>query len=151
MSIQWSNGDSFKVDILIQLSHRTSCDQGMYVDGVRQGWGVVSSPSGDIMALTGDWDRGWLEGKARKVSSNTTVTEFWVSRGCLHGPARVIEMRRFRMFRQQVTWLGVYNRGVARGVCWSWQEGGGWLVGAVEPETGEMTGEELAFIYPDMR
>ena len=33
----------------------------MYVAGVRQGWGVVSSPASDILALTGDWDRGWLE------------------------------------------------------------------------------------------
>lgn len=123
----------------------------MYVDGVRQGWGVVSSPSCDIMALTGEWDRGWLEGQARRVSCNTTVTECWLSKSCLHGPARVIEVRRFRMFRQEVTWMGVYTRGVASGVCWSRQEGGGWLVGTVEHETGEMSGEEVAFIYPDMR
>ena len=55
------------------------------------------------------------------------------------------------MFRQQVTWLGAYSGGVARGVAWVWREGGGWLTGAVEPGTGEMTGQELAFIYPDMR
>ena len=62
-----------------------------------------------------------------------------------------ISVSRFRMFRQQVTWLGAYSGGVARGVAWVWREGGGWLTGAVEPGTGEMTGQELAFIYPDMR
>ena len=50
--LKWSNGDTFK---------------GMFVNGRRQGWGVVSSPGHDIMALTGDWSNGYLEGRGRLV------------------------------------------------------------------------------------
>ena len=50
--LKWSNGATFK---------------GMFVNGRRHGWGVVSSPGDDIMALTGDWLNGYLEGKGRLV------------------------------------------------------------------------------------
>ena len=53
VSLSWSNGDSFK---------------GQYVGGRREGWGIVSSPNNDILALTGVWTDGWLEGKGRLVS-----------------------------------------------------------------------------------
>ena len=53
VSLSWSNGDSFK---------------GQYAGGRREGWGIVSSPNKDILALTGVWTRGWLEGKGRLVS-----------------------------------------------------------------------------------
>ena len=54
VSLSWSNGDSFK---------------GQYVGGQREGWGIVSSPSNDILALTGVWTQGRLEGKGRLVST----------------------------------------------------------------------------------
>ena len=86
VSLSWSNGDSFK---------------GCYEAGVRSGWGIVTSPSHDILALTGDWSQGWLEGRGRLVTKNTTVMEGWFSRSCWHGPVRRIEMKKFRMFKQQ--------------------------------------------------
>ena len=54
VAVSWSNGDSFK---------------GQYVAGRREGWGIVSSPENDILALTGVWTHGWLEGKGRLVSN----------------------------------------------------------------------------------
>ena len=50
----------------------------------------------------------------------------------------------------QVTWVGVYCRGVAAGPCWQWSEGGGWLTGSVDGE-GAFTGDNIAFLYPDLR
>ena len=50
----------------------------------------------------------------------------------------------------QVTWVGVYCRGVAAGPCWQWSEGGGWLTGSVDRE-GAFTGDNIAFLYPDLR
>ena len=79
------------------------------------------------------------------------VTQAWFRGGCLHGLARRTEMRRFRTFRQHVTWLGRYRGGVARGRCWAWQEGGGWLTAAVDSDTGTFTGDNIAFLYPDLR
>ena len=73
----------------------------MYKSGQRQGSGVVSSPEHDILALTGDWCQGWLEGKVRLVTKNTTVFEGWCHQSCFHGPIRKIEMKKFRMFKQQ--------------------------------------------------
>ena len=102
------------------------------------------------------------------VRSDTTVVEGWLEDSCWHGPVRVTEMRRFRGFRQQVgwaggcgkwinntvalqvTWVGVYCRGVAAGPCWQWSEGGGWLTGSVDRE-GAFTGDNIAFLYPDLR
>ena len=79
------------------------------------------------------------------------VTQAWFRGGCLHGLARRTEMRRFRTFRQHVTWLGRYRGGVARGRCWAWREGGGWLTAAVDTDTGSFTGDNIAFLYPDLR
>ena len=33
----------------------------------------------------------------------------------------------------QVTWLGRYRAGVPAGPAWQWSEGGGWLVGSLQP------------------
>ena len=46
--------------------------------------------------------------------------------------------------------MGVYCRGVAAGPCWQWSEGGGWLTGSVDGE-GAFTGDNIAFLYPDLR
>ena len=73
----------------------------MFKSGLRQGWGVVSSPDHDILALTGDWNQGWLEDKVRLVTKNTTVFEGWCHQSSFHGPIRKIEMKKFRMFKQQ--------------------------------------------------
>ena len=84
-----------------------------------------------------------------QVTKKTTVYEAWFQRSCYHGPVRVVEMRKFRMFRQAVTWLGCYSRGRVVGWCWRWCEGGGWLTGPVDL-SGELTGDNIAFLYPDL-
>ena len=53
-SILWENGDTFK---------------GSFLNGLRSGWGIVSSPDKEIQAITGKWREGELEGKGRLVSS----------------------------------------------------------------------------------
>ena len=58
VSLSWSNGDSFK---------------GQYAGGQREGWGIVSSPNNHILALTGVWIQGWLQGKGRLVSIVSTL------------------------------------------------------------------------------
>ena len=45
--------------------------------------------------------------------------------------------------------LGRYLHGRRAGVCWQWQEGGGWLVGRVD-QAGQFTGENIAFLFPDL-
>ena len=57
-SLQWENGDSFK---------------GSFTRGLRSGWGIVSCPEKDIMAITGNWKEGELEGKGRLVSNLSKI------------------------------------------------------------------------------
>ena len=40
--------------------------------------------------------------------------------------------------------------GLPYGQCWKWSEGGGWLTGVVDIE-GEFTGDDIAFVYPDLK
>ena len=54
-----------------------------------------------FILLPGEWSNGHLEGKGRLVTKNTTVWECWFHLSCLHGPVRKIEMKKFRMFKQQ--------------------------------------------------
>jgi len=109
----------------------------------------VSCPEKGILAITGNWKDGELEGKGRLVTKNTTVYEGWFKDSCLHGPVRITVMKKFKTFRQQVSWLGRYRGGVATGQCWSWLEGGGYLTGTVD-QAGLFTGDSIAYLYPDL-
>ena len=46
-------------------------------------------------------------------------------------------------------WVGQYRAGLPSGFCWSAVLGKAWLVGWLDSE-GEMTGSDLAFLYPDL-
>ena len=50
---------------------------------------------------------------------------------------------------QEVTWVGRYRSGLAWGQCWQGVEGGGWITGQVDSR-GELSGDNIAFIYPDL-
>ena len=45
--------------------------------------------------------------------------------------------------------LGYFNRGIPVGHCYLAKEGQGWLYGEVDPK-GRFTGENIAYIYPDL-
>ena len=51
-SLNWENGDTF---------------QGTFGKGLRSGWGIVACPEKEILAITGNWREGELEGKGRLV------------------------------------------------------------------------------------
>ena len=131
----WSNGDTFT---------------GHMEDGQREGWGVSASAESDITMLSGEWEAGVLGGHCRLVRADNEITEAWVRAGCLHGLARKTIMKKWRTFTQHVSWLGRYRGGVAWGQCWAWQEGGGYITGEVDSVTGAFTGDNIAFLYPDM-
>ncbi len=45
--------------------------------------------------------------------------------------------------------VGAFERGVPKGPCWVAKEGQGWLHGVVD-DHGRFTGEDIAYIYPDI-
>ena len=68
----------------------------------------------------------------KAISQNCKVNEKSISR--IFGPVFLTSLR-----------------GKPNGLCWKYQEGGGYLVGYVEPFTGEFTSEQgMAYIYPDL-
>ena len=131
----WDNGDTFS---------------GQLVAGVREGWGVVTSRESGVHILSGHWSAGLLTGYGQLVmSEDAGIVQGWFRGGCLHGLVRKMIVKKFRTFTQQVSWLGRYHSGVARGQCWEWREGGGYITGQVDSR-GRFTGDNIAFVYPDM-
>ena len=112
-----------------------------FQNGVRDGDAVIISPRSNLARLVGTYEKGQLEGRGRVVDSSTQVTDCFFHRSCLHGPARKFTMKKFREFRQQLDFIGTYRCGKPYGMCWNYQEGGGYLVGKVDPKTGEFTSD----------
>lgn len=82
-----------------------------------------------------------------KIDEATSVLDCRFRDSVLHGRARRIDMKKFREFRRQLTFVGRYTKGRPSGPCWSYREGGGFLFG-VPDQTGTLTGAEIAYIYP---
>ena len=94
-----------------------------------------------------------------QVRTDTSVTLCYVRRGRIHGLARRVEMKKFREFRQQLTFVGRYHSGRAVGPTWRYKEGGGYLFC---PDTSAIcegvrgigdegfSGDKVAYIYPDL-
>ena len=71
--------------------------------------------------------------------------------GVIHGgPVRRIDMKKFREFRRQLSFVGSYADGRPSGVCWEYREGGGYVHGKVDNADGKFTGDSVAFVYPDL-
>ncbi|XP_053559661.1 histone-lysine N-methyltransferase SETD7 [Bombina bombina] len=64
--------------------------------------------------------------------------------GDLNGPAQEFDVDRRLIFK------GQYKDNIRHGICWIYYTDGGSLVGAVN-EDGEMTGDKIAYVYPDGR
>ncbi|KAL8207087.1 UNVERIFIED_CONTAM: Histone-lysine N-methyltransferase setd7 [Gekko kuhli] len=62
--------------------------------------------------------------------------------GELNGPAQEYDAD------GQLIFKGQYKDNIRNGICWIYYPDGGYLVGEVNEE-GEMTGEKIAYVYPD--
>ena len=54
------------------------------------------------------------------------------------------------MNTNQLSFIGHFEDGIPAGYCWSGLLGGAWLWGKVDID-GEFTGDDIAYIYPDMK
>mgnify|MGYP001161651556 FL=1 len=123
-----------------------------FVHGVKEGQVVMISPRNqNVSRIVGRCVNDKLEGKGKIISAETAVTDCFFRNGCIHGPVRRFTMKKFREFRQQLDFLGTYQKGKPWGMCWEYREGGGFLVGKVDPSNGEFSGDEgIAYLYPDL-
>ena len=62
----WSNGDTFT---------------GHIEDGLREGWGVLTSGESEVSMLSGEWAAGALHGRGRLVTADNEITEAWFRSG----------------------------------------------------------------------
>ena len=49
-----------------------------------------------------------------------------------------------------LSFVGRFKNGIPSGYCWRGLIGGAWLYGLVD-NNGEFTGDEIAYIYPDLK
>ena len=49
-----------------------------------------------------------------------------------------------------LSFIGRFEDGIPTGICWRGLIGGAWLYGEVD-EIGEFTGDQIAYIYPDLK
>ncbi len=79
--------------------------------------------------------------------------------GVMHGPAVGLGLGHLSTPERELTrragygvpgvgWLGVLRGGRAEGAVWAGMVGGGFLHGRVDAE-GQLTGDDVAFVYPD--
>ena len=50
----------------------------------------------------------------------------------------------------RLTWIGMYRNGIPFGSCWKLIRGGGCIVGKVD-EDGNLSGNDIAYLFPDYR
>jgi len=117
--------------------------------GIRNGDGVVISTRNNIARLCGNYKSGKLQGKGKLIDMSTSVLDCRFRDSVLHGRARRIDMKKFREFRRQLTFVGRYANGRPSGPCWTYREGGGFLFG-IPDHSGTLTGADIAYIYPDL-
>ena len=100
-----------------------------------------------------------LCGRVRVQLKDESWQDGWYKDSVLHGFCR-----KFDKYKN-LTWIGIYRNGKAfgnfllyvwcteltsvAGVCWSLLPGGGCVVGDVNEE-GELSGEAIGYIYPDL-
>ena len=94
------------------------------------------------MSLEGDYISDELTGRARIKLPDETWMEGWFKQSVLHGFCRKFDKN------HQLSWVGMFRNGAPFGVCWQMMPGGGCVVGHVDEE-GNLTGSNIAYIYPD--
>jgi len=117
---------------------------GTWVHGVRNGKGTTSCPSKNIKLMVGEFKNSKLNGQGRIVYNDEKTLECHFRDGCLHGLARLL------CPRKKLLWVGRYRNGMAHGVCWKLNPGGGYITGEVDSE-GELSGTNICYIYPDFK
>jgi len=115
---------------------------GHFLHGIRHGDFKVESRTGSVYFIQGEYKDGVLNGKARVYFTNDTWLEGFFKDGVLHGFCRHFDGK------NSLSFVGMYRNGKAFGTCWKIVRGGGCVVGVVDEE-GELTGMNIAYIYPD--
>jgi len=126
---------------------------GVFFNGIenRKGVHTYSSRSDDtgVEKIEGEWINGLLNGDTKAHMVNTGWMEGYYKDGVPHGFFREFGPR--WKGRPTLRMVGRHYKGVKRGIIWKgmWDRSG-WIVGKVD-DKGAFTGDDIAYIYPDMK
>ncbi|EGW07015.1 Histone-lysine N-methyltransferase SETD7 [Cricetulus griseus] len=116
--------------------------EGNFVHGEKNGRGKFFFFDGST--LEGYYVDDALQGQGVYTYEDGGVLQGTYVDGELNGPAQEYDTDGRLIFK------GQYKDNIRHGVCWIHYPDGGSLVGEVN-EDGEMTGEKIAYVYPDQR
>ncbi|NWR29925.1 SETD7 methyltransferase, partial [Tachuris rubrigastra] len=114
--------------------------EGNFVHGEKNGRGKFFFFDGST--LEGYYVDDALQGQGIYTYEDGVVLHGTYVDGELNGPAQEYDSDGRLIFK------GQYKDNIRHGVCWIYYPDGGSLVGEVNEE-GEMTGEKIAYVYPD--
>ncbi|XP_059095447.1 histone-lysine N-methyltransferase SETD7-like [Tigriopus californicus] len=115
---------------------------GSFRDGKREGKCSLQMRSNDIVYLDANYTNDKLNGKGKIEYKNGDLLYGWFVFGTLHGLGKTFNKEKQLI---QVCW---YSNGVPVGTVWKFLQGGGILVGEADI-TGNLIGDDIAFLYPD--
>ncbi|XP_060003647.1 histone-lysine N-methyltransferase SETD7 isoform X2 [Lagenorhynchus albirostris] len=116
--------------------------EGNFIHGEKNGRGKFFFFDGST--LEGYYVDDALQGQGVYTYEDGGVLQGTYVDGELNGPAQEYDTDGRLIFK------GQYKDNIRHGVCWIYYPDGGSLVGEVN-EDGEMTGEKIAYVYPDER
>merc|ERR1711971_1542764 len=105
--------------------------EGTWEHGNRQGQCRIEKNHNGVAFIDGNYeDNTWLEG--------------FFKDGILHGFCRYFDSK------GRLTFVGMHRNGKPFGTCWKIIRGGGVVVGRVDEE-GRLSGNKIAYVYPDFK
>eukprot|EP00092_Neocalanus_flemingeri_P001183 GFUD01001260.1.p1 GENE.GFUD01001260.1~~GFUD01001260.1.p1 ORF type:complete len:494 (+),score=107.84 GFUD01001260.1:94-1575(+) len=125
-------------------------DEGTYLSGTwthgkREGYFRfdTANKNSSINYMEGNYKDDELYGKVRIQLRDETWMEGFFKNSVLHGFCRYFDKQK------QLTFIGMHRNGKPFGTCWKIMKGGGYVVGRVN-EDGQLSGNEISYIFPDL-
>lgn len=104
----------------------------------------ISSSLSDILYIEGTYHNNVLCGQGKVTHLSGDVLYCVFREGYITGPTKLYDKN---CVLKEVCW---YYHNTPCGMLWKFLRGGGFLMGHVDP-LGTMSGETIAFLYPDLR
>jgi len=118
--------------------------EGTWEHGKRQGVCRIEKSLNGVVFIDGNYQDDKMNGKVVVKFQDDTWLEGFFKDGILHGFCRYFDSK------GRLTFVGMHRNGKPFGTCWKIIRGGGVVVGRVD-EDGRLSGNKIAYIYPDFK
>ena len=128
----------------VEFDNDGSSMTGVWEHGIKQGLFKIETNRNGVCYLEADYKDNKMNGRLTIRFNDDTWLEGFAKDGVLHGFCRKFDVK------NRLSWVGMYRNGVPWGTCWRIIRGGGCVVGRVD-EDGKLSGNSVAYLYPDFR